>query len=828
MTSFDLALRRSFVAIFALATLPALAVKLPTVGASRVMPNEIVVKFRDDAGLVERDAQMLRLGADPVMRFARGRNTLLRLPAGSDLKAAIARLQASGLVEYAHPNRIMRKHALCSALAVPHQCPNDTLFSTQYALHNPFPAAGGESDADIDMPEAWNLITGSSVLLAIIDDGFDINHVDLDSNLRNGLTCSQASGTCNGTAAFQSATESHGTYVAGSAAAVGNNGLGVSGVLWSADLLPLRMPNYNEVEMVMAVDEAIAQGARIMNMSFGGADLDQSVCDAIDRARLAGILVVASAGNDDTNTDKGVSAYPANCPQDNIVAAAASDVIDNLTGFSTWGSFTVDIAAAGDSVQTTEINDQYGGVDGTSFSSPITAGAAALIGQYLINNGNTTWDYRELKALLLAGAENASDNGDLQLRGRVSAGRLNVRKSLQAVPLTGGVLVVNGLTFDDNAGIDAVNDADGQPDPGETFDINVTIENAWQAAGTVTATLSTTDTDATVTIGNAVFPSTAAFGTSTTAFRVQLGSFTGNEQILFRLDLAPQTGAAQTRNFYLEVGALRNGVEISEPIQTSAWDEFHAWHALVPAGATNIVFETRTNNSIDTDLFGRRITPPTYAAALASPPSEPDGFTFDTCDVSDPCVFGTIIGGNGDEVISASQTGLWHLVVSNAAHVAHTYRIKASWDAAGAGTVRFSGAASSVNESAGTLSVPVVRSGGVGAVSVDYSFTSGTATAGSDFTAVNGTLNWANGDTAAKMIAVPIAADSTSEGNESFTITLSNPIGGADLGRYTLNTATIVNATAGGGGGGGGGATDPLLLAGLLASLLAARRRRSR
>lgn len=823
MTSFAQAFGRALAVTLLVATLPVAAVA-PTKGKlAPHRPDQLIVKFRDDSRMVDRDAQMLRLGAEPVARFGRGRNTLLRMPQGTDLKQAIARLEASGVVEYAHPNFIRRKLAACSTLVVPKLCPNDGLFGAQYHLHNPFGfGGGGDSDADMDMPEAWNTISSSTVVLAIIDDGFQINHPDLDANLRDGLTCNEANASCNGNASSQSANEAHGTAVAGSAAAVGNNGIGVAGVLLTADVLPLRMPNYSTAEVIMSVDEAIATpGVRVINMSFGSSDFSQSEFDAIDRARAANILVLASAGNDDTNTDKAVSTYPANYDLDNVVAVAASDAVDDLTGFSTWGSFSVELAAAGDGVQTTELGGGYGGVDGTSFSSPITAGAAALIAQHLINNGIPNPTYQELKARLMAGADNASLNGDLPLRGRVAAGRVNVNNSINLpIPLAGGVLVVNGLTFDDNAGIDLGNDADGQPDPGETFDINVTIENAWQAAGTVSATLSTVDPDATVTNGNAVFPSTAAFGTSTAAFRVQLGNFTSNEQIRFRLDLTPQTGAVQTRYFYLEVGELRNGVEITQQFQRTNWDEVHGWHATVPTGATNIHFETHTNNSIDIDLIARRDTPPTYFFYV-------DFGMGETCEVGDPCLQSA--GPTGEEQLSPAQTGTWHLVVINFTGSNHSYRVKASWDAAGAGTVRFNGPSTATTEAAGTSNIQVVRSGGVGAVSVNYTFANGTATSGNDFTAVNGTLNWANGDMAPKVIAVPITSDTDAEPAETFTITLSNPTGGADIGRYSVNSVTIAASSGGGGGGGGGGgSTDPLLLAGLLASLLAARRRRQR
>ena len=143
---------------FLLVSFPATAVAPP--GGRHLgqqVPDQLIVRFRDDARLADRDAQMLRLGAEPMARFARGHNTLLQLPRGSDVRSAIARLKASGLVEYAHPNFVHRKLALCTALVAPHFCPNDPSFTSQYHLHNSFIIGGNDGDADLDMPEAWSI-----------------------------------------------------------------------------------------------------------------------------------------------------------------------------------------------------------------------------------------------------------------------------------------------------------------------------------------------------------------------------------------------------------------------------------------------------------------------------------------------------------------------------------------------------------------------------------------------------------------------------------------------------------------------------------------------
>lgn len=143
----------------------------------------------------------------------------------------------------------------------------------------------------------------------------------------------------------------------------------------------------------------------------------------------------------------------------------------------------------------------------------------------------------------------------------------------------------------------------------------------------------------------------------------------------------------------------------------------------------------------------------------------------------------------------------------------------------------FSSSAASIGEAGGSVSLAVSRSGAAnGVVSVNYATSSGSATAGSDFTSASGTLDWADGDTADKKITVNVTNDTTDEANETFTVTLSNPSVGTGLGSNSSTTVTIVDddAPAGGGGGGdgGGGALD-WFAALFLACLIFLRRRRA-
>ena len=134
----------------------------------------------------------------------------------------------------------------------------------------------------------------------------------------------------------------------------------------------------------------------------------------------------------------------------------------------------------------------------------------------------------------------------------------------------------------------------------------------------------------------------------------------------------------------------------------------------------------------------------------------------------------------------------------------------------------------SVNENVGTLQFAIARSGASNrAASVDYSTANGTAVAGSDYSAVSGTLTWAAGDSEFKTIEIPITDDQDDENDESFTVSLSNPTGGVPLAANSTASVTIVDDDTAGGGGGGGGATGLELLALLgLLNAFAMRKRR--
>lgn len=354
------------------------------------------------------------------------------LQSGMQMNDALRRLQANSSVLYAEPNYIVTAAAI----------PNDPRFPELYGLNNTG-QTGGLNDADIDAVEAWDIQTGGRVVVAVIDTGLDYNHEDIVGNVwvntgeiaNNGID-DDNNGYIDDIRGWDFVNNDnnpfddndHGTHVSGTIAAVGNNGIGVSGVNWSAQIMPLKFLSARgsgtTADAISALDYAVMMGARISNNSWGGGAFSQALFDTIAAAQSAGHLFVAAAGNDGVNTDVTPS-YPASYDLDNIVSVAATDDNDALASFSNFGAVSVDLGAPGVSILSTTPGNTYSSFSGTSMATPHVSGSAALL-------------LSEDPSLSLVGLKSALlDNVDLlaSLAGiTVTGGRLNLASS------------VNGLT----------------------------------------------------------------------------------------------------------------------------------------------------------------------------------------------------------------------------------------------------------------------------------------------------------------------------------------------------------------------------------------------
>ncbi len=328
------------------------------------------------------------------------------LPASARLSAAAQQRLATLMALKAVARRDDVAWAEPNLLAQPHLTPDDSLFQSQWHYNN------------INLPLAWDTSTGSTdVIAAVIDTGVLLNHPDLQNQLVPGYDfISDADRALDGDGIdanpddpgdreLGGSSSFHGTHVAGTVAAQTDNGTGVAGASWQTRIMPLRVLGRDggtTFDITQAIRFAAglsnnsgtvpAQPADVLNLSLGTPFRSQSMQDAVTAARQAGLIVVASAGNDNTSA----LSYPA--ALDGVVSVAATTISNQRAGYSNFGS-TVDVAAPGgsnitdlngdgigDGVISTIGDDEgasirfgYGVLAGTSMAAPHVAGVIALM-----------------------------------------------------------------------------------------------------------------------------------------------------------------------------------------------------------------------------------------------------------------------------------------------------------------------------------------------------------------------------------------------------------------------------------------------------------------
>jgi len=347
--------------------------------------GEILVKFKPAAEGKARANLRATLGT-VKQTFLRESVELFKLAPGDAVEKVLASLRDDPLIEYAEPNYLYWAERL----------PNDPRFQELYGLKNAG-QTGGTPDADIDADAAWDVTTGShDVVVAIIDTGIDSGHPDLAANIwtnpgeipHNGIDDDDNGFVDDvlGWDFFNGDNDpwddhGHGTHVAGTVGAVGDNGTGVTGVNWKVSLVAIKLLNSegggNTAAAVASIEYAVAIGADVINASWGGGPFSEALFEAVLTAAAADVLFVAAAGNDGSNNDV-TQHYPSNYDSPNVLAVAASDDNDEIAWFSNFGRETVDLAAPGAAVLST-LPGGYGLFDGTSMAAPHVSGAAALI-----------------------------------------------------------------------------------------------------------------------------------------------------------------------------------------------------------------------------------------------------------------------------------------------------------------------------------------------------------------------------------------------------------------------------------------------------------------
>jgi len=449
---------------------------------------------------------------DKYRNLANGRMANYKLDKMS-VKDALAALRSDPAVLYAEPDYIVSASAI----------PNDPRFDELWGMHNTG-QNGGVDDADIDAPEAWDISIGShDVIVGVIDTGVDHTHPDLVANMwtnpgeiaGDGID-NDNNGYIDDVHGINAITDSgdpmddngHGTHVAGTIGATGNDGVGVVGVNHNVSIVGCKFLSASgsgsTSDALKCIDYMVALknnhniDISTLNNSWGGGGFSQALYDSITASGDANMLFVAAAGNGGYDNDASPS-YPASYDHDSVMAVAGSNRSGGMYSSSQYGLTSVDIAAPARDVLSTVPGGGYSSFTGTSMATPHVAGAAALV--LSVNPDLTAVELKEL--LMNSGDPHPATEGKT-----VSGKHLNVHNALlEADPAPGfrfsvtpvNTVITAGETATYSFDVTSVADWDGTIDltmtdslgsaslsassvtPGESFTLTVPTEanTAW-------------------------------------------------------------------------------------------------------------------------------------------------------------------------------------------------------------------------------------------------------------------------------------------------------------------------------------------------------------
>ena len=442
--------------------------------AAAFVDGEILVQFQSAASAATRAAarDAVRGRAAEAIQTAamraNGLGVLERITIGRGLgvEQAIAAVARRPGVVFAEPNWRLTATAVSDD---PYYAAGGGLWGM---YGDDLPAASGPAGTTnafgSQAEKAWDAgFTGSrSVVVGIVDEGFDITHPDLASNVwvnpfdaRDGVDndgngyVDDVNGwdfNANDNTVYDGSTDDHGTHVAGTIAGIGGNGIGVAGVAWSTTLISTKFLGPTGGTTTAAIkaldyltDLKVRHGINLVasNNSWGGGGYSSALHGAIIRGANAGILFVAAAGNGGSDglgdSNDAVANYPSNystlqgttgtqaAAYEAVVAVAALTSSGGLASYSNYGSTTVDIAAPGSGIVSTLPGGTYGSYSGTSMATPHVTGAVAVYAA-----ANPTAAATTIRSAILGTARATSS-----LTGKVATGgRLDVAAALNAVP----------------------------------------------------------------------------------------------------------------------------------------------------------------------------------------------------------------------------------------------------------------------------------------------------------------------------------------------------------------------------------------------------------
>ena len=403
-------------------------------------PGELIVRLRPDVSSKQLEALSRKLGAlsvspvfsptTPAGQHPRlRRNHLIRFPVDWALEPLLQRYARHPAIEAVALNRLNRPCA--------ETVPNDPSYGEQWNL------------VLMNMPQAWHLEQGNpAITVAVVDSGIDIQHPDFRSQLwqnageiRGNRIDDDGNGYVDDIHGWDFSDApvlsgngdwkvrdnepqdetGHGTHVSGIIAAKPNNGIGIAGIAWNCRLMPVRAGFNLEVGTYFQNDDAAAaivyaadNGAQVINMSWGDTVNAFIIEDAVAYAYARGCVLVAAAGNEGAVG----SWYPAGLKT--VISVAGIDAERQLYADSNFGA-TIDIAAPGVEILSTDLNGGYQNLSGTSMAAAHVSGVAALV-----LSANPDYTNAEIQATLISTA------GPLFISRLVGAGLVDASTALTA------------------------------------------------------------------------------------------------------------------------------------------------------------------------------------------------------------------------------------------------------------------------------------------------------------------------------------------------------------------------------------------------------------
>ena len=457
-----------------------------------LIPADLTISGSVSTGYADLDRIIVAEKVTRIERFYKGHisHEILRdvvdrlyvffIDEGGHLESAIESLSGDSRIEAAEPYYIHR----------PYYLPNDPLIAAWYHLNK------------IEAYLAWDFIRGDSTgrpILGIVDSGVYYDHPELEPNMwinaaedinNDGLFTDadindldeDANGYIDDVVGWDFGNNDnipfepypyHGTHVAGCASMACDNGIGGAAISWGARIMALKCSGNNPEYVPYGYDGivyAIENGATVINLSWGRmGSPSQYEQNIINSAYAMGIVVVAAAGNEDTST----RSYPAG--YNNVVAVASVDGSDVRSYFSNYGTW-VDISAPGEGIYSTWDHGGYTTLQGTSMASPIVAGVVCLI-----RAARPSISVDSVVNLMLNSADTI-DHLNPSYRGMLGSGRVNAAVAVGREYFPRFLLGGTSVTQTEDDGDQLLN-------PGERFDLAVTVSNIWQNASNVTGVL---------------------------------------------------------------------------------------------------------------------------------------------------------------------------------------------------------------------------------------------------------------------------------------------------------------------------------------------------